>query len=218
MSKDTGVVLVKCYHCGNKGNLDVLNIKKTISGDDVNSPLETVFYYTLFCPVCKNISLYMKWTYWGYEDQNGDSIFENNIIYPENSFNFNGAPKEIKAAFVSAIRVKNIDISICALALRRVLEIVCKEKNAKGKNLYNMIQDLVNRKILPDTFDKAANLIKDIGNLGAHGDSFEYDIHDIEQLIDFVKSIINYLYCMPYDIECLQKKIEDRKKNIEQKP
>jgi hypothetical protein len=50
-----------------------------------------------------------------------------------------------------------------------------------------------------------------MGNDAAHSDKIEVYAYDIEQVIGYVSTIIDYLYSMPYRVDKMKKKIEERR-------
>ena len=56
--------------------------------------------------------------------------------YPNISVKHDAAiPEHIKTAYEAVLKVKNIDEPMCLIGLRRVLEAICKDKGAEGKDL-----------------------------------------------------------------------------------
>jgi len=207
MDPDKKQLLCTCYHCGNKGQLNVVG-EDTYSfvtqEDDVQG---SYVWKMLFCPVCHKITLYQDYSDSEMIDPEEGFYDEESILYPENRFDLKGVPPQIKSALESAIKVKNIDTALCAIALRRVLEQICNDKEAKGKNLDKMIKDLISRNILPNGFDEACSIIRLLGNSAAHGSESVFYISEVEELISLLKAIIDYLYVIPKRISGLQRNI-----------
>ncbi|MBQ9517220.1 MAG: hypothetical protein IJR60_04015 [Eubacterium sp.] len=140
-----------CYHCGNKGLLEFVdstvhedvyeekNEEGFIIGETVFGKDEWCLYR---CPVCDKPTLVRECWDIGMPDNYHDEIIE----YPSQYADYTGVPDEICDAFESAIKTKGIDWSICLLSLRRTLEMICKDKNAVGKNLESKIQYLIDKK------------------------------------------------------------------------
>lgn len=123
------------------------------------------------------------------------------ILYPQCTINYIGIPKTVKDAFESALKVKNIDHEICAISLRRVLEAICKDKGASGRDLNSMVQDMIARRFLPEMFNDACWIIRQLGNSAAHADNVHFSKHQVDDTIGFVQSIINYLYILPVNMK-----------------
>ena len=90
---------------------------------------------------------------------------------------------------------------------------ICKDKEAVGKDLEKKIDDLIDKKILPPMIGDACWIIRQMGNEAAHADNVEVYAYDVEQVIGYVSTIIDYLYSMPYRVNQLKQKIQERKDN-----
>lgn len=111
---------------------------------------------------------------------------------------------------MSAVKTKGIDISICVLSLRRVLEMICNDLGSKGKTLESMIDDLVEKKELPEMIKDACWIIRKLGNDAAHKDFVAMHSSEVEQVIGYLADIINYLYSMPKRVADMRYKLENR--------
>lgn len=95
---------------------------------------------------------------------------------------------------------------------------VCKDKNAKGKNLESKIDDLIEKKVLPEMMRDACWIVRQCGNEAAHADDVEFSNSEVTEVIEYVGSVINYLYSTPVKVADLRRRIEERqKKRKEQK-
>lgn len=204
-----------CFYCGNTGILNYIGqtrcndeaIDYHKNGEIAHREILGYEDWVVFeCPVCnKPVIVRQETLSWA------DYTYRPQIEYPSVAVPPDGVPKEIYSAFESAIRTKGIDYSICLLSLRRVLEMVCKDKNADGGTLEAKIDDLVEKKIFPERINDACWIIRQMGNEAAHADDIKVYTYDIEQVIGYVATIIDYLYSLPYRVEKMKAKIEERK-------
>lgn len=223
MKDKTDFRLQTCYHCGNQGLMPIRHVHvhdyggpvfdKT--GAQIDHDLEEHFEWTLLsCPVCGKVTLT--------EDYDNEILDEygvcigTKILYPQSSVDYRGIPKNIKTAFESALKVKNIDAAICSLSLRRVLETICKDKGVTDGSLETKIQMMIDRGILPEMFNDACWIVRQIGNDAAHGDNRMFSPYQVDQTIEFMKNILNYLYSMPVKMQELRSAIEEEKKRKKQ--
>jgi hypothetical protein len=204
-----------CFHCGNTGLLKPIGKTgwkdEDIHEDDYGNVigytlLEHEDWYAFECPVCHKPVLISEYTF-----DVANTPTERKTEYPTIAVSPDGVPKEIYSAFESAVKTKGIDHAICLLSLRRVLEMICKDKGAVGRDLEKKIDDLIEKKVFPPMIGDACWIIRQLGNEAAHADKIEVYTYDIEQVIDYVSTIINYLYSMPYRVDKMKKKIEQRK-------
>jgi len=205
-----------CFHCGNTGLLKYIgktHWENSDVGYDYNG---NEIYYNLIehedwhlfeCPVCNKPVLISEYALDAVDEQPTYSVEYPTIAVPRD-----GVPKEIYMAFESAVKTKGIDYEICLLSLRRVLEMICKEKEAKGNTLEKKIDDLIEKKVLPRMIGEACWIIRQMGNDAAHADKVDVFGVEVDQVIGYVATIIDYLYSMPFRVSKMKKKIEDRKK------
>ncbi len=210
-------LLQQCFHCGNEGLMEVVGDHYHLYGGAVldsygnlidNNLQEKFEWRLLSCPVCKKVSLIENYS------NEYDPKDEIELLYPECNINYLGVPREVKSAFEAALKVKNIDTSVCLLSLRRVLEAICKEQGAKGNSLEIMISDMLEKGKLPSTMNDACWIIRQLGNNAAHADDIIVHMSDVEHTIGFLKTIMQYLYTLPEQMKELKEKLKKEKENI----
>ena len=204
-----------CFHCGNTGLLKFIGKTEWKNEDIAKDGVGNIINYTLIehedwcvfeCPVCNKPVIISEYVF-----DIAETPAEYKTEYPTIARSPLGVPKEIYSAFESAVKTKGIDHSICLLSLRRVLEMICKEKGAVGKNLEKKINDLIAKKVFPPMIEDACWIIRQMGNEAAHADDIKVYTYDIEQGIGYVATIIDSLYSLPYRVEKMKAKIEERK-------
>jgi len=213
-------ILTICSQCGNKGIHKVLKCHQKTSIIHTDREEEDFWsednYFILECPVCKNISFFRKSTYEFDELNEGDYKYTDKMLYPVKSYEEYGVPEDILNAFISAKKTYLFDDSICALSLRRVIELICKNKNAIGNNLAEMVKDLITKNIFPPTFDISLKYIREIGNEGAHEYRLSVSKFELHTLLGIVNDIIYFLYTVPAKIKSLEGKINNTRKRYKE--
>lgn len=207
-----------CFHCGNTGLMNYVGntywtydeVERNALGDVIYAvQIEHEYWHVFECPVCHKPVLISEYCFDAQE-----SMPEIKTEYPTIAVSRDGVPKDIYSAFESAVKTKGIDYSICLLSLRRVLEMICKDKDAEGRDLEKKIDDLIEKKIFPPMIEDACWIIRQMGNDAAHADKIPVYTYDIEQVIGYVATIIDYLYSLPHRVERMKKKIKTRKEEI----
>jgi hypothetical protein len=98
--------------------------------------------------------------------------------------------------------------------IRRALEAICIERGATKGTLVQNIEELANRGEIPKTLAEASDLLRLVGNLGAHAG--DRDVHPLQahSLGRFFRAIIEYLYVSPKKIQEFRASLEESKKEI----
>ena len=216
MGKSSDSTVYTCYHCGNTGLLKYIGETRWENDDYTISEngeilgyylIEHENWYIYECPVCHKPVIVSSYVF-----DLGDENPEVSIRFPNKLIHKEGIPKEIASAFESAIKTKGNDAAICLLSLRRVLEMICKDKGAVGHNLEIKIKYLIDQKVLPEMFSDACWIIRTLGNEAAHADMVMFSDYEAEQVIDFMSIIIEYLYSVPTRIAKMKERLGARKK------
>lgn len=217
-------VLAQCYHCGNKTLMNVeCVVDQRFGGVQVNENLEPEFemqedykWKLLSCPVCHFLTLYQVYTDESMQvERNGEikQLYESQIIYPENRMILSEVPKEVASAFESALKIKKIDSQICLISLRRTLELICKDKDARDRTLEAKINDLILNNIFPKDLENAFSVIREYGNSGAHSQINLTD-SQLNELISILYSVIDYLYIIPRKSVKMKERLDEIKEGI----
>ncbi len=212
MQSKENFIIEECRHCGNKTKLDIVAKYNERYSDDFCCSID---WLILKCCACNEI-LFAK-IYAGedtqYVSEDGSIEWEENFdtLYPVITYQNTNVPKKVNNAFLSAIKAQHIDDVICLIALRRTLEIICKDKNAKGRTLKDKILDLTNNGTFPVIINEASDILRILGNEAAHGDDFEYDWSIVKEMVNFTQIIIEYVYVIPYRIEQIKDTIDEQK-------
>ena len=116
-------------------------------------------------------------------------------------------PQDILKSYEAAVRTAKVDLSVSMMAVRTVLEKICKERGTTQDKLELMLKEMVEKHVFPKTLDKCGFIIQKMGNSGAHGDDDSMLTgRDIAELIDFIETIMYYIYELPVKIDKLNKK------------
>ncbi len=210
-NREINEIIIDCSFCGNRGINRVVGSRRqifeeTYAGRTMCDEFRQIFM--LECPVCSQVTLVSYDWNINALDNEGNPKIKKQVLYPKYIHSFPSAPSHIVEAYESARRTVHIDNSISLIAVRKVLELICKERGSKKKQLEAMLKDLVSRGILPDTLDKCSLLIRKLGNAGAHDAEEEFYVEndDLEELISLLETIITYLYELPAKISRLNER------------
>ena len=202
-----GKVLL-CYHCGNK----TFMIKATDYKWEWECQEENTWgsysWALYFCPVCHKVTLEETEIFSEYEDPEMGLLPVEKILFPPVNTNSH-MPHEVSRAFEAALKVRNIDGAVCLIALRRTLEMMCKDKGANQKNLFEKLKYLSSTGVLPPIIDKMASILKNLGNMAAHADGREFAPDLVTSMVDFTETILEYVYVLPSKLDEIQTEINE---------
>jgi Domain of unknown function (DUF4145) len=209
----TEKVILTCPHCGNKTPMELLNRYEKVTTVPLQYSDEAQFHdiFEVFeCPVCKDFHLFH--IHWNTEEvyNDGYDIYEDGtVLFPTSEkVNLYSLPRNIKSAYESALKVKNIDNTVCVIALRRTLEMVCKDKGAVKGQLHQKLNQLQQQGILPPLMGDISKVLKDFGNMAAHGDQVTFDKYMVERMFRFTNKILEYVYILPREMKRAKQELE----------
>ena len=158
------------------------------------------------CGGCETVS-YMTTSMssddWEFDDFDRPYVVESKAYYPSSNERrglMRDAillPSLIKRIYIETISALNNDEPVLAgIGLRALVETICKEKNAPGRNLEKNIDGLVGLGFLTSEGASTLHKIRTLGNKAAH----EVIPHTPEQLnlaLDVCEHILNGVYLLP---------------------
>ena len=126
-------------------------------------------------------------------------------------------PDEVKKAFGQALKSLNEKIwDGCVLMCRRALEETTADLGAKGKVLYDKIEDLAKQNRITPDLQEWAHEGRLAGKLGAHGTEEEAkkwnDESDAEEIVEFCKWFFRYVYVLPLQLQQRKERLAEEAK------
>jgi hypothetical protein len=192
--------LLTCGHCKNISKMEIIG--SIHDNDEYKDPEigglvyeSGTTYSALRCPACEEINL-VRYD-WNDMMESEDEI-DYEVIFPHISNVPFGLPEKVLKAFHAAEKGKSIDANTYAILLRRLLEIVCIDRNASGKYLSDMLKNLSENGEIPSKLVNVAKGLKELGNIGAHAGSKDLSEREIPILKALSLAILDYVYSAPY--------------------
>lgn len=121
-------------------------------------------------------------------------------VYPPEVLDFDTTvlPRHIASTLEEAVKAHSAEcFRASALMVRRLLEEVCKDKKAKGKDLKARVAALGGATLIPKELIEAADELRILGNDAAHVEAQAYDQIgkvEAEVAIDLAKEILKAVY------------------------
>ena len=141
------------------------------------------------CPTCDGISVFADFTkYPRYNSLAARRIYPLGAkLVPDINkvASKDCVPKHIQLLYEEIAPLKHIAPNSFAGQIRRALEFIAQEQNAKGQTLFEQLRDLTSRGAFPGHFSNITDLMRKVGNIGVHATDHEVDIWDAELLDDF---------------------------------
>lgn len=113
-------------------------------------------------------------------------------------FESSALPPEILASLEEAVRCHAAGAyRACALMVRRVLEELCADRKAEGKDLKARLQNLGANVVVPSELLDAADELRLLGNDAAHIEAKSYDAIGIEEAalaVELAKELLKAVY------------------------
>ena len=219
---------ILCDHCGNRSRmLRICEGKYTqVFGSEFDvqqgyiEDLERR-WQVLLCSSCEGVIVLQNsgWSteeYIVHVDEQGEEFWERpfrqKILYPSQRKQLSHLPPSVAKAYEIAIKVLPIEPISFAVFAGRTLEFVCKDKEAKGKNLKDQLDDLAKRGEIPEVLADMAHSIRFFRNYGVHANEIEAiyreDADDLRQLCE---TVLEYVYEFRPMIERVHKRLSELK-------
>jgi hypothetical protein len=196
-------IVVKCPECGHGGTFDKIEVSQQdiITNDNK---------FIVGQRVCPNPACLLHIFFIHQRVENKTFTFPNLKI----DFDSKSIPEKIKISFEQAIGAESIDAFIAsAIMVRRTLECLCEDRNAKGNTLKDRINDLKGKIILPNELFEALDNLRLLGNDAAHVESKDYEKigkDEVNVAIELTKEILK----ASYQYEGLLNKLKSFKKLV----
>lgn len=195
--------LNQCGHCSNISQMEIIGSVNDIEKFDDSEydvrygppPEQGIIYSVLRCPACYKTNIVSY--YWSADMDSDDDVTYDNIFPPDKNVPI-GLPDNILKAYKAAEKIRTVDVNAYVILLRRLLELVCIDRKAKGDSLAKMLKDLADKNEIPDKLVKVARGLKDFGNIGAHAGSGELSEKEIPIVTSLCIAILEYIYSAPH--------------------
>ena len=207
-----------CPHCGNRAPQRLIHsqtcewIGRSLTDDEeLDLPLT---YHVASCETCNQVLLY---TCLGDQMTNEDFV-HGNLEYPD-SGNLNiSVPESIRKIYEEAARIKMLAPNAFAAQIRKALEALCENRGAKNGVLQKRLADLVSRGELPATFAEATDVLRILGNVGAHASDESVKPSQVSALDEFFRAVVEYVYVAPSKLKAFRDSLSRSKSQNEIAP
>lgn len=165
--------------------------------------------FVAVCETCDHILLY---------ESVGQHLREHEFDRAELSYPTDGhlsidVPQTIREVYDEAARIRVNAPNAFAVQVRRALEALCEDRAAKGHSLAEKLKDLSGRAEIPPVLAEMTDVLRLIGNVGAHG--IGESVHPLQAYaIDgFFKAVIEYVYVAPAKLRAFKERAESSRQS-----
>lgn len=178
------------------------------------------------CPKCGHVNSLDVHTYWHYEGmyrcedcgaRMRVKLNEGYLIGTPEVSDFvpvEGAPPEVDADFIEAQKCHDAEAYKATIVMcRRVLESMADSQQAKGKNLFEKIEDLYKGEVISKGTFEITTQVRQFGNYGAHPkDDLLGGIteRDAGVILEITEHLLKDVYAIPGKVEKLKKRLQKK--------
>jgi len=162
------------------------------------SPELTHFIFE--CLTCHDILLYTAIA--------SDDIEDASLSYPSETDLHKSVPDDVRKCYGEAKRIQNIAPNAFSVMIRRALEAICEDRGVEKGNLHARLKKLADRGDLPNKLAKITNVLRELGNAGAHNTSQKVSIPMTWAMDNFFRVIVEYVYVAPAKLKEFTEKLE----------
>lgn len=203
MDKDP---VLYCPHCGNrapqrlvfKHNYEDTDLYGSDGSKEENLSLSCV-YHVRVCATCNDLILY-------YESE----VSELEVFYPASHSLHRSVPPAVRQAYEEAARVRNVSPAAYAVLLRRAMEAICEDRGIKDGSLQKRLAELSERGEIPPILSEATDMLRLIGNAGAHNSKERITVPMTWGMNELFKAVVEYVYVAPSRVEEFRASIKKR--------
>lgn len=191
--------ILDCPNCMNKVLMKIVAEYSQVQFHHQEHPIHFEWnagpiYRMLLCPACEVICFSRI----NYNDAFDPTDWTTEILYPMSEKTPQGLPSTVSNAYQAALKVRGIDANFFAVGLRRVLELVCIDRQAEGRALHEQLTNLARRGEIPERLADMAHGLRQLGNIGAHASEGALTKDEIPFLDKLCQAILEYVYYAPH--------------------
>ena len=197
-----------CPHCSNRAPQTLVYVQRYTerawdarTGEESEpAPWST---FVAACDTCKHILLY---------DNPGGQLKDQEFHFGTLEFPAHGlhisVPSAIRDVYDEASRIRALAPNAFAVQIRRALETLCNDRNAKGRNLASQLKDLAERNEIPFVLSELTDTLRLLGNIGAH--SGNESVHQLQayEIDEFFCVVVEYVYVAPSKLAAFRNRLD----------
>jgi hypothetical protein len=150
-------------------------------------------YFVVVCETCDELLLYQAFL----EVPEDKDFHLADLIWPDPGVLHRAVPESVADCYVEAARIKNLAPNAFAVQIRRALEALCDDRSAKKGALQRRLTDLASRGEIPPVLAEMTDVLRLLGNIGAHAAHQSVKPGHVRAIDDFFRAVVEYVYVAP---------------------
>jgi hypothetical protein len=204
---------IKCQNCHNTVTMPIIashsQVQDHSNDDGTVEWSEGNVYEILACPACDGVTFQR-----GYFHDQFPEEWQPVVLYPTEAKRVEGLPAVIERAYAAALAVKGIEAHAFAVLVRRILEMICLEKGAQGRSLFEQLKFLAQTGVIPEQLIDIANGLRNFGNIGAHAAGVQLSENEVPVIDALCRAILENVYGAPHLVGLAQQTLDRVKASV----
>jgi len=123
------------------------------------------------------------------------------LAYPKGLELERCVPRVVRSAYAEAARVMGASPNAFAVMIRRSLEALCDERGVPRDRLVARLNYLANDGRIPPTVVKATDVLRVLGNAGAHSSEESVTVPMTWAMDKLFRAVVEYVYVAPHELK-----------------
>ena len=165
--------------------------------------------------VCETCSSPLLYRFSEFRDQDEGRVsdpeksdFQNaRALWPVVTDLTDAVPTGVRRCYQEASRILQIAPTAYAVQIRRSLEALCEDRGAVKGPLNKRLRDLAFKNEIPKVLAEMSDIVRVLGNIGAHANEHQISIYDAKIIDEFFRSIVEYVYEAPKRIQDFRQRL-----------
>lgn len=149
-------------------------------------------YYVAVCEGCDQILVYHEM-----DDVPRTGYVALQLLYPNDGNLHSSVPPRVQAIYGEAYRIRYLSPSAYATLIRRALEAITEDRGIATGTLASRLKQLSVRGEIPQVMTEMTEILRILGNVGAHAGTADVQPGHILVIEDFFRALVEYIYIGP---------------------
>jgi hypothetical protein len=200
---------IPCGYCGHTNSFEILASFSSVKTheDEYNGMAIEInlgdVYEIVLCPKCGKVNV-IKWFYQDdFEPRNFELLFPPKRNVPE------GTPPSVAKEYVEALKQRVFSPNAYGIMVGRMLEALCADRGAKGKNLKECIEDLASKSVIPQQLADMADYLREFRNIGGHYERGDLTEAEVPYLEAISAALLEYVYGAPNLLQQVKVRLQE---------